>query len=215
MQTRTRSHTLDSEFPVSAAHIVFSNDESMLYTGDSDGAITVWSNWSTPGASYTRIGAHQGQVSSIAIQPGGTYLVTGGRDNEIHIWNASVAPLNRVAVLPGHESTVSSLAFSSDGNWLASSSHDNSVQVWNVQNWTHDPILLQKHGFWVYDTVFSPGDQRLVSAGGYGNLFEWEMNLDCFCSTYLRGDKRQSIDSARMGDVWCGRHFIRRFNRCM
>ena len=61
---------------------------------------------------------HSGQVTSVAIAPGGKWFVSGGKDKRLILWDA--ATLREVRSL-NLDDDVEALAISPDGDWIGAS----------------------------------------------------------------------------------------------
>lgn len=119
-----------------------------------------------------KTGLHNGEVSSVGLDPNGRYLVTCGEDGKSFAW---VLKTSRLAfTLPQHEDYVSTVAFSENGQWIATGSGDMSINLLNVAM-MNKPIKLRGHKAAIAKILFLP-DARLLSADKEGYLIVWDMS---------------------------------------
>ena len=76
-------------------------------------------------------------VSSVSLDPTGTFVVTGNRNGEVR-----VGPLTgeEPHLLLGHESTVVAVAIDPLGRWIASGSEDTTVRLWPMPDLSKPPL---------------------------------------------------------------------------
>jgi WD40 repeat protein len=67
------------------------------------------------------------------------------------------------------------VAFSTDGESILSGSYDGTVKVWNREPRSHGEILVQKDGWLINSSNFSPDSRRLATYDFDGNLTVWDV----------------------------------------
>jgi hypothetical protein len=74
--------------------------------------------------------AHDGEVASLALAPGGKLLATGGVDRRIILRDA--ATFEPLLTFPVWTGAVKDLAFDANGRWLAIAGADSEVGLWDL-----------------------------------------------------------------------------------
>lgn len=74
---------------------------------------------------------HRGQVSAVALAPGGRFIASSGGDGIVRIWD--LAQGKEIWMLAGHGSLVGCIAFHPDGHTLVSGGDDGTVSIWDVK----------------------------------------------------------------------------------
>jgi WD40 repeat protein len=155
-----------------------------------------------------KVGRHQGQIESLAIDPNARYLVTGGEDGKTFAWALKTARL--AFTMPPHSDYVTSISFSDNGQFIATGSYDKTIHLLNIA--TMKPALkLRAHGSAIIKMLFLTR-MRLVSADKEGGLIVWDiqkgkvllrlkkMNDDITCMV-LSADKKFLFVGTKLGYV--------------
>jgi hypothetical protein len=118
-----------------------------------------------------KLGRHQGEIESVAIDPNNRYCVTCGQDGKVFVWTIKTARL--AFSMPPHADYVTSVAFSSSGQWVATGSFDRTINLLNLAT-MKQPLKLIGHSGVVVGLIFLP-DTRLLSAQKEGDLIVWDI----------------------------------------
>jgi WD40 repeat protein len=120
-----------------------------------------------------------GDVSAVALHPGGAFAVVGHRSGKVELLRDLSESIEQ-ATAPaadyfGHHRDITSLSVSADGDLVASGASDGLVRVWSAATGLPRPYLL-RHPFGPIDTLaFSPDNRWLVStAAGSARVFDLE-----------------------------------------
>lgn len=116
------AHTLTD---MTILKVNFSPDGKWLVSGDTDGAVRLWS--AQPLREVALLGRHRANVRSVIFSPDGTQVVSASDDQTIALWDVKAQRL--IARIGSPTAPVSSVAFSPDGKRLISGEHDRSVRV--------------------------------------------------------------------------------------
>lgn len=119
-----------------------------------------------------KIGRHQGEIESVAIDPNSRYCVTGGQDGKIFIWTIKTAKL--AFSMPSHADYVTSIVFNESGQWIATGSFDRTISVMNLAT-MKKPLKLLGHNSVIIGMIFLP-QIRLLSAEKDGGLILWDIS---------------------------------------
>lgn len=119
-----------------------------------------------------------GDVTALALSPGGQMLASGLEDGSIWLWNVEDGSL--LHTLEGHEGEILGLAFSSDGAALASVANDQGVRFWQVRGCDSGSAecggelgSLELYG--IGQAVFAPGLATMASASPRSMVALWDL----------------------------------------
>ncbi len=155
-----------------------------------------------------KVGRHQGEIESLAIDPNARYLVTGGEDGKTFVWALKTARL--AFTMPPHSDYVTAIAFSDNGQFVATGSYDKNINLLNIAT-MKSPLKLRAHSAAVVKILFL-SDMRLLSADKDGGLIVWDilkgkilsrlkkMSDDITCMT-LSTDKKFLFVGTKLGYV--------------
>lgn len=118
-----------------------------------------------------RLGRHQGQVESVAIDPKTRYMLTGGEDGKLFAWEIKTG--TPAFTLPAHTDHVTAIAFSDDAAYVATGSYDKLIHFMPFEG-TKRPRKLYGHRSAVVKLSFI-AENRLVSAGKGGEVLVWDL----------------------------------------
>jgi WD40 repeat protein/beta-lactamase regulating signal transducer with metallopeptidase domain len=115
----------------------------MLFTGNADGAIAVWSFAEKRQLRTWR--AHGAAIDALAVSPNGNTLASAARDGTLMVWDAGTGePLRK---LDG--SLTNHLAFSPDGRVLAAMGPAQTIGFWDLERGENDEqVLWREAGIW-------------------------------------------------------------------
>ena len=107
--------------------------------GEDSGSVVLLdldSNTATP------LDAFGGGVTTVAIDPEGTFVVTGSLGGEVR-----AGPLTgeNPHLFLGHESTVFRVAIDPRGRWIASGGYDTTVRLWPMPDFSKPPLHTLPH----------------------------------------------------------------------
>ncbi len=155
-----------------------------------------------------KIGRHQGEIESLAVDPNERYLVTGGEDGKTFVWALKTARL--AFTMPPHSDYVTAIAFNDNGQFVATGSYDKNINLLNIA--TMKPSLkLRAHSTAVIKMLFL-SDMRLLSADKDGGLIVWDIlkgkilsrlkkMSDDITSMILSADKKFLFVGTKLGYV--------------
>jgi WD40 repeat protein len=120
-----------------------------------------------------------GDVSAVALDPGGRMAVVGHRSGKVDLLRDLSASIEQASSPPadyyGHHRVITSLAVNASGELVASGASDGLVRVWNVSTGLPRPYLLRHPAGPIDALAFSPDSRWLVStAAGSARVFELE-----------------------------------------
>jgi WD40 repeat protein len=157
--------------------IEFSPDGQRIVGGGTSRNVGVWRT--SDGAQLSLL-YHSGQVSSLAIAPGGAMLATGLCENSdanlnctqggVWLWDLSSGTLTKK--LSNFSEWVQDVSFSLDGALIVAGSRNGSVIVYNAA--TYEILLLTNAGDGVNALAISP-DGRLLATVGNGGISLWRV----------------------------------------
>lgn len=148
---------------------VFSKDSKSLFTGSVDGFIKVWDVES--GQLTGTFKGHNGEVKSLAFNPGGNQLASASTDYTVRLWDFDIVLQSRD--IAGHEGAVWTSAFSPDGQRIVSASADRTIRVWEVGS-GKTLQTLKGHTSAVTAALFSPDGKTILSGAGDKLIKAWD-----------------------------------------
>ena len=162
------------ELKSQANALALSPDGNTLAIGFQDGEIELW-DLNNPQKEHTRVFRREEKrnpVEAIAFSHNGRYLAIGGRYRSnlrgyIVIWDL-VSKEVFGPDLSGFASSVTEVKFSEDGLLVAGGSRDGTVRFWDMENIFDLPTTLDDHGDWVWDFVFHPSGDAVMTASKDG-----------------------------------------------
>lgn len=149
---------------------LFSHDGQSVFVGCED--YKVWRFQVSDGAKVEL--DTDAWVRALVLAQGGKTLITGGYDGRLIWWDALAATPVSTRTLEAHQGWIRSLAVSPDGNTLASVGNDKVIKLWNIA----DGVLVKEligHESYIYNVVFHPAGETLVTGDLYGHIFDWDL----------------------------------------
>ncbi|HEY0986544.1 MAG TPA: serine/threonine-protein kinase [Kofleriaceae bacterium] len=146
----------------------FSPDDSRIAVARSDKVAAIWDV-----ASRRELGSVTiaGGVSSVRFDATGTQFLTSGSDRVVRLWDATTFSLRGSFDYSG---AVRIAAISPDGTLIAASTTDGMV---NISDRATSSLLTQFHDVDVFDVVFAPDGELLISSG-VGGAVVWHLGLE-------------------------------------
>jgi WD40 repeat protein len=169
----------------------------LLFVGTSDGTLLV-ADPKDLTRKPTRIQAHQGDLSAIAVSPDGRSLATGGDDRVIVIWDvAASGHLTQRLRLVGHSDRITSLSFSPDGRLLASGSEDHTVILWDPNRGEQlgEPTLMPVIPAVAFDPYHTADNSLQLDVAAQG-LARWPMTPRAWTAIACRIIGSRALDEA-------------------
>jgi len=123
----------------------------------------------------TPLAAHDSWVRALGCSPSGDRLYSGGYDGRLVWWPAADEKPQPIRVVEAHQGWLRALAVSPDGQQIATCGNDNLVKLFSAAD---GKLLAQLsgHSSHVYNVVFHPSGETLVSCDLKGVLKEWEVS---------------------------------------
>lgn len=135
-----------------------SNDGKLVFTGEDDGLVTLWSV--TSGTNIHNYKGHPREVLGAALLPDGKRGVTCGDDNLVVVWDLDSG--RRLHEMSTGVSIPLTLACNPEGSVAAAGCDDGQIMVWSIA--TGRLITTLHHATSICSLTFSP-DGRLLAAG--------------------------------------------------
>lgn len=151
----------------SFSSVVFSPDDKLLATGDSDGVVRLWEV--TTGKERLILTEHTSWVYSIKFTARGTRLITGSDDKTIKIWDLNTGKCLKTLV---QSNGVYAIAIDPVKAKLASVSYE-KILLWDLHNGKCLKTFLE-HTDWVYSVSFGPEGKKLASGSIDGTVKLWD-----------------------------------------
>jgi WD40 repeat protein len=117
-------------------------------------------------------------VYSVGFSPDGDRIVSGNAKGTIRLWD--VATQSPLAGMSGDQNAVYSVAYSSDGKWIAGGDAAGKVRLWHADK-VDPPVvgaLFEGSPNWIHSVVFSPNNQKVLSASDDGTMHFWPVPRD-------------------------------------
>lgn len=118
-----------------------------------------------------KVGRHQGEIESVAIDPESRYCVTCGQDGKAFLWVLKTARL--AFSLPSHSDFITTIAFEENGQWVATGSYDRAINVMNLST-MKNPLRLVGHTSAIVKIIFL-AELQLISVDKEGSLIVWDL----------------------------------------
>lgn len=109
--------------------VAFSNDDSVVYTGDSRGRGRLWDT--KTGRLLHTLEGHSGAITDAEFQSGDEFVITASRDKTVTRWNVSTGRERREHILK-HPAAVLAMEVFADGRHAITSCEDGGLRIWKL-----------------------------------------------------------------------------------
>jgi WD40 repeat protein len=114
---------------------------------------------------------HDGEIITLAVDPGGSMLATTSDDKSVRVWSTYTG--GQLLTLEGHSDIAQMVTFSHDGTRIATGSNDDSLKVWDATS--GELIFTWSRGLssgyrGVYGVYFSPDDGLIAAVCADGEI---------------------------------------------
>ena len=171
---------IQSRFPLTSVALL--DERHLLFTGGIDNSITAWDVRKPSTPSWTMKG-HADTVTSLKVDPEGSFLLSASMDNTLRIWDIrAYAPEQRCTkvlqgITNGIDRSLLRANWSPDGAQVACGSSDRQVYIFDTLSGAIKHSLPGHNGT-VTEVDFHPKQPIIVSASTDKRLFLGEVNLD-------------------------------------
>ncbi len=166
--TRTYNEITTLEHEGYVWGVAFSNDGTLLATGERGGYVNVWDLQNEQ--VVARFHADSLIIYAVAFSPNDRYLAGAGYDGTVHLWTTETWQPH--GTLDGN-GTIRTIDFSPDGSTLTATGHE-SIQLWRVDV-GHQVASLPGATNWVNSVDFSSDSSTIIAGGDDGNLRLWDV----------------------------------------
>jgi WD40 repeat protein len=158
--------------PTEILTVAFSQDGSLLATGDDNAQILIWQRKGTIVKPLFPLKGHKKWIDSLTFAAGNT-VVSTDFEGQIGLWNANNHQLLK-PIWKGHENPIYRVSTSPDGKFFATASADTMIRFWNFQG--ENLNMLSGHSDAVRDVQFSPTQPILASSSDDRTIRLWKIN---------------------------------------
>lgn len=148
--------------------LAFAPDGRTLATA-AHGTVRLWDT--ATGRPGTTFDGHVGDITAVALGPGGRTVAVGGDHGTVRLWDTATGRPG--ATLNGHVGAVSAMAFSPDGRTLATGGNDETVRLWDAAGGGRRATLAGHTGS-VSALAFSPDGRSLASGSDDATVRLWD-----------------------------------------
>lgn len=155
------------------------------------------------------LAGHEGEVTALAISPGGRIIVSGSRDKAIRFWSLETGELlhnfpgRSLWSGDGHSERISTLAFSADGETLASGSDDGTIKWWDLHR-RKLILTLPSHGWGISTIAFRSSGYVLACGSRDGLIQLWDLDTEALMTDLSQQGEAKHGDQVS-GLVFCPR----------
>lgn len=179
------------------SQICFSPDGNFLYSGSSDGTVTLW-NVGLAGITHTVENYFINPFDSdISFSPDGKTLALPSSNGIVALLDVNLRQVTATLNAPATANNLRNAAFSPDGKTLASGSYDNTVFLWDLDTEElaatlkgdmHPPSTPSAKVGSIRSVSFSPDSRTLASGSKDTTIMLWDVRTRKI-RTILKGHK--------------------------
>lgn len=173
--------------------IVFSKDETTIWTTSVDGPITEWDV--AKRAVRREFAGHRGGSTRLSIDSDNKTLASGGEDGRVNIWRLSDA--SQVLSIRAHKTFISNLVMTADGKHVIACAGGGAMGVWRT---TDGRCISSEPAKSAGVCALSPDEKTLLGATSDGRILLW--NFDSGLS------QRREVHHSKVGITavsFCGK----------
>jgi WD40 repeat protein len=158
--------------------VVWSNDDSKLFSGGTDGQVRVWD--AKTGAAVTSFRAHAKMINALSLSADGRRLATASRDCTASVWDAATGALVNAIPADGTGSGnvryggATSVALNADGTRLLTSGEDQKTRIWEVES-AKQLAVLNGHTRMVTALALSTDGTRVLTGSWDSTARLWDV----------------------------------------
>jgi len=179
-----------AEFKARAGNITataISDDGKLLFTGEDDGLVTLWSI--ATGTNVQNFTGHARGVHAVALLPDGRHGATCGDDNLLILWDLPAG--KRIREMHTGNSIPLVMSCTRDGALAATGCDDGRIYIWDLA--TGSRIAALTHPTALCSLLFSPNGKTLAAGYTDGQVILWST------STWSPSHTLPSADGASVG----------------
>ena len=151
--------------------VAISDDGKLVFTGEDDGLVTLWSVTTGTTAREFPFAGHNGsEVFAVALLPDGKRGISAGDDDQLIVWDLAAGKKIR-AISTGNTAPVV-MQCSPDGTVAAVGGHDGTVTIWRIDDGKKVATLDLRPMF--CGLRFSPDGKVLATSDGEGRIILWD-----------------------------------------
>ena len=121
---------------------------------------------------------HKGEVTALAMTPGGERAVSASNDHTLKVWELSSG--RELRTLSGHSDWITTIAATPNGQRAVSGSQDRTLKVWDLASGCEQRTLSGHKGP-VTAVAVTPDGQCAVSASVDGTYKVWDLSSGGSC----------------------------------
>jgi len=176
-RAKTSSLTFTNQYPLTA--VAFNEKGDQVFAGGIDNLIHCW-DVRKPTAELYRLLGHRDTVTSLRLDPMGSYLLSNGMDEEIRVWDISPFAQSKrcvksfVGAKHSFEQNLIKANWSTTGTLVGSGSSDRMVYIWDTAT-RELKYKLPGHNGSVNEVSFHPKEPIIASCGSDKRIYLGEI----------------------------------------
>jgi Prp8 binding protein len=171
---------IQNRFPLTSVALL--DERHLLFTGGIDNVITAWDVRKASAPAWT-LNGHSETISSLKVDPEGSFLLSASMDNSLRIWDVrAYAPEQRCTkvirgITNGIDRSLLRANWSPDGAFVGCGSSDRNVYIFDTLSGSIKHTLPGHNGT-VTEVDFHPKQPIIASSGTDKRVFLGEAKLD-------------------------------------